>query len=125
MNTAEHKVLLYLQQNLEKPVLEYFNPLVFLKCSDFYLREEFLQQICEWYYEYALTLNLIDTYFLYCLSKEAEIENIVLNRLFDKKEVSKKLSFFFNLYDKEDFKSITGVEYYTRFPHGRVIYTLQ
>lgn len=123
MTTSEHKVKLFLEQNLHLPVLEYFNPMVFLQASSFLISDEMVDIVLEWYLEKTRFLTLIDLYFLCCLSQEATVPNIVLSKLFSKKEVSKKLSLFHTLYDVAEFSKMTGASYFERFPVGRISQT--
>lgn len=120
MTTAEYKVKLFLEQNLTAPVLTYFDPVILMNASPIFISEQLIDTAIEWYTEYARRFTVIDTYYLYKLSHEAGIKNIALNRLFDKKEVAKKLSLFFTLYKDEAFAHTTGVEYFKKYPTGRV-----
>ena len=120
MTTSEHKVKLFLEQNLHIPVLQYFDPMVFLQSSPIIISDTMIDVVLEWYLEKTRWLTLIDLYYLCCLAKEAPVQNVVLNKLFDKKEVSKKLGLFYTLYDVAEFSKMTGVAYFQRFPVGRV-----
>lgn len=122
MTTAEHKIKLFLEQNLHLPVLQYYDPMVFLQSSPVYVSEETVRLVVEGYLEKSRQLTLIDIYYLSCLSREATIPNVALTHLFDKKEVSKKLGLFYTLYNVAEFSIMTGVSYFERFPTGRVSY---
>lgn len=120
MTTSEHKVKLFLEQNLHVPILQYFDPMVFLQVSPMIISDTMIEVVLEWYLEKTRWLTLIDLYYLNRLSKEAPVQNVVLNKLFDKKEVSKKLALFYTLYDVAEFSKMTGAAYFQRFPVGRV-----
>lgn len=123
MTTSEHKVKLFLEQNLHLPVLDYFDPMVFLQFSPVFVSEDMVELVIEGYLEKTRYLTLIDIYYLECLLKEVTIPNVALTRLFDKKEVSKKLRLFYTLYNVAEFSNMTGIAYFKRFPTGRVTYT--
>jgi hypothetical protein len=120
MTTFEHKVKLFLEQNLHAPVLQYFDPMVFLQYSPVIISDSMIDIVLEWYLEKTRWLTLIDLYYLSCLAKEASVQNIILNKLFEKKEISKKLNLFYTLYDVAEFSKMTGVAYFQRFPVGRI-----
>jgi hypothetical protein len=119
MTTNELKVILFLKNGMKKPILEFFDPLLFLKASPVILSDKFINEILEYYLERSRYLNILDTFFLYKLNSEASIKNIVLEMLLSTKEVSKKLTLFNNLYTSEDFMDISGVEYFEKYPDGR------
>jgi len=119
MTTEEHRLLLYYEQNIHKDVLEYFNPLLFLKEIPVFLSNDLIDHVVEWYKEKTRRLGLIDIYFLFKLSKEAVLQNILLNKLLGTEELSKKLKLFFNVFDTNDFESISGAAYFEKFPNGR------
>ena len=124
MTTNEHRVLLYLENNLKQPILEYYDPMRYLTASPVLITDTFIERILEWYLEKSRQLGLIGTYYLYKLSIEAKVHNIALMRVFITKEVSKKLKLFYSLYDEKNF-SLLGAKYFKLFPNGRIHYAVE
>jgi hypothetical protein len=119
MTTNELKVTLFLKNGMKKPILEFFDPLLFLKASPVILSDNFVSEILGYYLDRSRYLNIVDTFFLHKLNLEASIKNVVLEMLLSTKEVSRKLTLFDTLYTSEDFTDISGIEYFEKYPDGR------
>lgn len=119
MTTNELKVTLFLKNGMKKPVLEFFDPLLFLKASPVILSDQFIAEILSYYMERSRYLNIIDTFFLSKLHQESSIKNIILESLLSTKEVSRKLTLFNTLYTEKEFSELSGVEYFQKYPDGR------
>lgn len=119
MTTNELKVTLFLKNGMKKPILEFFDPLLFLKASPVILSDQFISEILGFYLERSRYLNIVDTFFLSKLSDESSIKNVILETLLSTKEVSRKLTLFNTLYTSEEFADISGVEYFEKYPDGR------
>jgi len=119
MTTNELKVTLFLKNGMKKPILEFFDPLLFLKASPVILSDQFISEILGFYLERSRYLNIVDTFFLSKLSGESSIKNVILETLLSTKEVSRKLTLFNTLYTSEEFADISGVEYFEKYPDGR------
>lgn len=120
--TNQIKVELFLEQGLEKPILEYFDPLLYLQSSPVFLTNEFISVVKKWYCEKIKYLNSIDIFFLKKLCVEAPIKNEILETCFEENFVLKKLKMFSFLYSGEEFSELTAVDYYTKYPSGRTSY---
>jgi hypothetical protein len=120
-STNEYKVKLYLENNEDKPVLEYFDPTVFLSRTPVFLTDNFLSLVSELYMNKIRKLNLLDTLFLKKLSDEAALENIPLKQCMEGSWVSKRLEKVVSLYEDIDLPVVTGVEYFEKYPNGRCL----
>lgn len=117
--TNEYKVKLYLEHNEDKPVLEYFDPTIFLAKTPVFLTDKFLEMVGSIYMNKIRCLNLLDTLFLKKLSDEASLENIPLKQCMEDSWVAKRIKRVVELYEGIPLPFATGVEYFEKFPNGR------
>lgn len=121
INVEEHKIIYRLENNLHKEVLEYFDPMLFLRTIPVFLSESLIERITEEYFKKVLKLNFVDLYHLKRLNDNAKVENYPLKVTLDKPYVKDKLK----IYDKV-FKGIDPylgrdpLEYFMEYPKGRI-----
>lgn len=119
LTTNEYKVMLFLEHNEDKPILEYFDPTIFLAKTPVFLTDKFLGMVSSLYMNKIRNLNLLDTLFLKKLSDEAALENIPLKQCMEDSWVVKRLKRVVELYDGIPLPFESGAEYFAKFPNGR------
>jgi hypothetical protein len=122
MTTNEHRISLYFSQDHSKPVLEYFDPLVFLREIPVFLSQEIIDIICENYMEKIRRMTLLDLFFLSKLSIETVVVNPIFEHLFNKAECKKRLRIISIVKDSFNAPEMTAVDYFTQYPYGQIEY---
>lgn len=118
----ELKVLLFLENNLDKPVLEYFDPLIYLYNSPVFITDSFRESVKSWYIEKIRSLNMIDIYFLSKLNDEVIYRNEILDEALLCDYAQNKLNLLSVLGGlPEEFSSMSSVEYFSKYPLGRCV----
>lgn len=122
MTTNEYKVSLYYSQNYEKPILEFFDPLIFLREIPVFLSHEIINIICDSYLEKIRRIGLIDLFFIQKLALETTIKNPIYEHLFERSEYKKKARLLNIVVGGFNLPNISAVEYFTSYPYGKIPY---
>lgn len=123
VSVNELKVLLFLEQNLNYPILEYFDPLLYLHNSPVFLTDSFRESVKNWYVEKIRTLNMIDVYYLSKLNDEVSIRNDILDAALQCEYAKNKLKIFSLLEDVTKYieNKQSSIDYFLSYPNGRCI----